>query len=74
MKTNNQHLKKIANNLGSEVMPNKTDNYYLKRIEENTRTGLGEGVSYDTLEVEITYEDDSTDVVELYIVPNSVGE
>lgn len=64
MKTNNQHLKGIAKNTGSEVSGHHTDNYYLKRIDENTNNS-----NFDTLEIEITYEDDSTDTMEIYIVP-----
>ena len=45
MKTNNQHLKTIANNTGSNVTGNKTDNYYLKRIANNTEGGISGGSS-----------------------------
>lgn len=43
MKSNNQYLKGIANNTGSNVSANRSDNYYLKRIEENTKNGSGGG-------------------------------
>ena len=43
MKSNNQYLKGIAKNTGSNVSANRSDNYYLKRIEENTKNSSGGG-------------------------------
>ena len=119
MKTDNTLLKGIAKNTGSQITGTHTDNYYLKRIEANTKNGSGGSGSgfsgdyndltnkpdlsdfvtnedlseyvtsedlstyatkqdlngktnvadFDTLEVEITYQDESTDTVSLYICP-----
>ena len=117
MKTDNTLLKGIAKNTGSQVSGTHTDNYYLKRIEANTKNGGGSGsgsgfsgdyndltnkpdlsnfvtsgdlsdfvtsedlstyatkqdlnsktnvADFDTLEVEITYQDESTTTVSLY--------
>lgn len=117
MKSNNQYLKGIANNTGSNVSANRSDNYYLKRIEENTKNGSGGGSGgsgfsgnyndltnkptiptdvsqltdtnnttftpkththnvpdirgIDSIIVNITYEDDSTDTVTLICVSES---
>ena len=110
MKTDNTLLKGIAKNTGSQITGTHTDNYYLKRIEANTKNGSGGSGSgfsgdyddltnkpdlsdfvtsedlstyatkqdieskasiadFDTIEVEITYQDESTDTVSLYIYP-----
>lgn len=45
MKSDNQYLKGIAKNTGSNVDGHHTDNYYLKRIEENTKSGSSSGGS-----------------------------
>lgn len=124
MKSDNNLLKGIAKNTGSNVKGVKSDNYYLRKIEENTKKGGSSGVAYDdtelieridsleetstefatainsisdmqenitritieqsnfrtslgtkadkldfdTLDVEIVYEDDSTDIKSLYCV------
>lgn len=116
MKSNNQYLKGIANNTGSNVSANRSDNYYLKRIEENTKNGSGGGSGgsgfsgdyndltnkptiptdvsqltdnnntaftpkahnhsflnisdVETVQVEVTYEDDSTDTINLLCATN----
>ena len=43
MKMNNRLLKDIANNTGSSIDEIRSNNYYLKRIAENTAGGTGGG-------------------------------
>ena len=72
MKTNNQHLKTIANNTGSNVTGNKTDNYYLKRIANNTEGGISGGSSsgfsgdYNDLTNKPTIPSDVSDLTDTY--------
>ena len=51
MANNNSLLKGIAKNTGSKVKGTHSDNYYLKRIEENTKKGGSGGVAYDDTEI-----------------------
>ena len=69
MKTDNQYLKSIAEKTGSETDGFHTNNYYLKKIEENI--GGGSSSAFDTIEVTITYEDNTTQTVNLVIQPSS---
>ncbi|MBO6274674.1 MAG: hypothetical protein J6M91_03915 [Methanobrevibacter sp.] len=87
MVNNNGLLKNIAKNTGSTITGVHGDNYYLRRIEENTQGGISSsgGGSVDlstyakksdvlnltdvtTLDIVITYDDDSTETKTLYCV------
>ena len=66
-KTNNQYLKSIAEDTGSEdTHGHHSNNYYLKRISENI-SGGSSGGSTSTVEVLVTYTDDSTETFNFVI-------
>ena len=61
MKSENQYLKDIAKNTGAEIdKATHTDNYYLRRIEQNTRNGGSGGGSSGGEEFKKTLTDLAT--------------
>lgn len=70
-KSNNSYLKSIAEQTGSEdTNGHHSNNYYLKRISENISGGGSSGSNTSTVEVLITYTDNTTETLNL-VVSNS---
>jgi len=70
MKSNNKLLHEIANNTGEEVEPVHSDNYYLKKIAENTEGGGGGGDVIVDSELSTT----SKHPVQNKVITNALGD
>ena len=66
MNPNNNYLRSIVRKMGGVVTLRKNTNQLLKEINLK----LGDAKQFDTIIATITYEDDTTEDVELVILPN----